>query len=323
LILFIAPNFDNFQMQFPFRIPGERRFDAVGFGTNAVDFLIEVPEYPEFNTKIELTDYTRSAGGEAASTMVGLARLGMRTSYAGRFGDDDAGAFGLQSLRQEGVDVTHSAVIKGARTQVAFILIDEPTGERTVIWHRDKKLAVEAGDAPIDAAADTRIFHFTPHDVAASGRMVEAARNSGAIVSIDIDRLFDGVGDLLSSVDILLTSADLPQKLVGIDDAKVALSEMARRFNPGVAGLTLGEAGSLLWCGGELFETPAFAVPGGCRDTTGAGDAFRAGFLYGLLDGRSVEESARCANAVAALKCRKIGARTSLPSKAELDEMLG
>jgi sugar/nucleoside kinase (ribokinase family) len=322
LILFIASGFDNFQMQFPFRIPDGRRFDAVGFGTNAVDFLIEVPEYPDFNSKVELSDYTRAAGGEAASTMVGLARLGMRTSYAGRFGDDEPGAFGLESLRQEGVDVTFSSVVAGARTQIAFILIDERTGERTVIWHRDKKLAVAAGDAPVDAAVDTRIIHFTPHDVAASTRMVEAAKNSGAIVSIDIDRLFDGVGDLLSNVDILLTSADLPQKLVGIDDPRVALREMARRFDPGVAGVTLGEEGSLLWCGGELIETPGFAVPGGCRDTTGAGDAFRAGFLYGLLDGRSVEESARSANAVAALKCREIGARTSLPSLDELDRML-
>ena len=63
-------------------------------------------------------------------------------------------------------------------------------------------------------------------------------------------------------------------------------------------------------------------VPGGCRDTTGAGDSYRVGLIYGLLHGASVEEAARMANAVAALKCRAVGARTSLPGRAELHDLL-
>jgi sulfofructose kinase len=87
--------------------------------------------------------------------------------------------------------------------------------------------------------------------------------------------------------------------------------------------MTLGEKGSLILCEDEFLETEGFAVPGGCRDTTGAGDAFRVGFLYGLLTGAEVEIAARTANAVAALKCRALGARTSLPKVEELKQFLG
>jgi sugar/nucleoside kinase (ribokinase family) len=87
--------------------------------------------------------------------------------------------------------------------------------------------------------------------------------------------------------------------------------------------MTLGERGAIVYCGGSFIESPAFVVPGGCRDTTGAGDAFHAGLIYGLLKGDSVEESMRLANATAALKCRALGARTALPSRDELSCLVG
>ena len=128
-------------MQFPFKISEDKEFETVGFGTNAVDYLIVVPEYPNFNSKVELTNYYQLAGGEIASTMAGLCRLGMKTAYIGRFGDDSAGDFGLQTLCDDGVNVEFAQQIEGATTQIAFIVIDERNGERTVIWKRDEKLA--------------------------------------------------------------------------------------------------------------------------------------------------------------------------------------
>ncbi|MBA4184572.1 MAG: carbohydrate kinase family protein, partial [Acidobacteria bacterium] len=151
-------------MNFPFTLPENRKFDVVGFGTNAVDYLIQVPEYPSFNSKIELSDYVQAAGGEVATTMVGLQRLGLKTLYVGRFGDDQEGDFGLRSLSDEAVDISFAEQIKGARTQIAFIVIDRRSGERTVIWHRDKLLAYDEKDAPTEAAALGKVLHFTPHD---------------------------------------------------------------------------------------------------------------------------------------------------------------
>lgn len=309
-------------MNFPFTLAKEKEFDAVGFGTNAVDYLVVVPEYPEFNSKVELDDYTQLAGGEIASTMAGLRRLGMKTSYIGRFGDDGAGSFGLQTLREEGVDVTYAEQIPGAQTQIAFIIIDRKSGERTIIWKRDRKLGFSPSDAPLEMAAKTKIFHATPHDTLACIEMAREAGKRGAIVSIDIDNVFEGLLDMIPLIDIFISSAEFPEKLVGIKDRHESLREIKARFGCPIVGMTLGEQGSLLLCEDKFIKTRGYTVPGGCQDTTGAGDAFRVGFLYGLLKGESVEVSAELANAVAALKCREIGARTALPNEKELKELL-
>ncbi len=309
-------------MQFPFNLSNDKDFDVVGFGTNAVDYLITVPEYPAFKSKVELDQYTEAAGGEIASTMAGLQRLGMKTAYAGRFGSDRAGEIGLESLVDEGVDISFAETVNGTRTQIAFIIIDAASGERTILWQRDKLLAYDTIDAPVDAAARCKVLHMTPHDTQACIRMAAEAKANGAIVSVDIDNVFDGVDDLLPLVDICIASAEFSHKLLGTTDLKQGLRELNSRFGCAVTGATVGDHGSVVLCDGQLIETPAFAVPGGCTDTTGAGDAFRTGLLYGLLTGEPIDESCRMANAVAALKCRGLGARFALPTQIELKTLL-
>ncbi len=309
-------------MQFPLNLPQNKEFDVVGFGTNAVDYLIVVPEYPPFNSKVELENYTQLAGGEIASTVVGLQRLGLKTAYIGSFGTDQAGDFGLQTLRDEGVNVQFARQIEDTQTQIAFIIIDRQSGERTVIWKRDEKLAISPETAPINIVRSTKIFHATPHDTHSCIKMAREAKKHGAIVSIDIDNTFDGLLEMIPLIDIFISSAEFPEKLVGIKDKKASLCEIKHRFGCAIVGMTLGEKGSLILCNDEFIETNGYEVPNGCKDTTGAGDAFRVGFLYGLIKGETVETSAQIANAVAALKCREIGARTALPKEIELMEML-
>ena len=309
-------------MQFPFKLAKNKDFDVIGFGTNAVDYLIQVPEYPAFNSKIELDNYVQLAGGEIASTMVGLRRLEIKTAYVGRFGADAAGDFGLQTLIDENVNVEYAEQIADAQTQIAFIVIDIRNGERTVIWKRDKNLSYAPEDVPVELMQKTKIFHATPHDALACARLAKEAKANGAIVSIDIDNIFDGLTEMIPLVDIFISSAEFPEKLLGISDRKKALREINRRFGCPVVGMTLGENGSLILCENKFIETEGYAVPNGCKDTTGAGDAFRVGFLYGLLKGETVETSAQMANAVAALKCRAVGARTALPNESELQRFM-
>ncbi|HEY9282879.1 MAG TPA: carbohydrate kinase family protein, partial [Pyrinomonadaceae bacterium] len=151
-------------MRLPFQLPADREFDAVGFGLNAVDHLLVAPEYPAFDTKTRLLEHEQSAGGQTASAMVALQRLGRRTAYAGRFGSDAAGRFGLDTLRAEGVDVERAEVVDGARNQIAYIVIDARTGERTILWDRDERLAYRAEEAPPDFAARGRVLHLDAHD---------------------------------------------------------------------------------------------------------------------------------------------------------------
>lgn len=309
-------------MKFPFQLSADKEFDVLGFGTNAVDHLIVVPEYPQFDSKIHLTKHIQAAGGQIASAMAGLSRLGFKAAYAGRFGSDGEGAFGLQTLADEGVHTRFSETVAGARTQIAFILIDERSGERTVIWHRDRKLEYGADDAPIAAAGLTKVLHADAHDPFAVAEMAKAARRGGAIVTIDIDEVSAGVVEMLPLVDVLISSAGFPEKMTGLSDQKAALAELKARFGSTVVGMTMGERGALVLADGLYFESPSFAVPGGCKDTTGAGDAFRVGLIYGILKGAEIEESLRYANAVAALKCRQLGARTALPDENELFSLI-
>jgi sulfofructose kinase len=310
-------------MRFPFEIRNGQRFDAVGFGVNAVDHLVVVPEYPAFDTKTRLLEHRQSAGGQTSSAMVGLQRLGMKTAYAGRFGSDREGEYGLETLRQEGVDVSFAEIIEGARTQVGYILIDARSGERTVIWDRDDRLAYMPEEAPTEIAASAPVLHMDAHDPPACLQMALAGHTDGTIVSGDFDNVYSGLPDLLPHVDLLISSRDFPRKLTGIEDERLALIELKSRYGLPLAGMTLGERGALALYDGVFIESPAFPVPGGCRDTTGSGDAFHAGLLYGLLIGESIENSLMMGNATAALKCRELGARTGLPGKHELYSLLG
>lgn len=310
-------------MRFPFSLPDNKPFDAVGFGLNAVDHLIVVPEYPAFDTKVRLLEHKQAAGGQTASTMVALKRLGLKTAYAGRFGSDAEGQFGFQEIKAEGVDLEFAEVIEGARNQLAFVIIDARNGQRTIIWDRDDRLGYRPDEAPIALASRGRVLHLDAHDPPAGAHLARVAHDHGTIVSADIENIYEGLPELLPLIDVLIGSREFPHRLTGISDEKASLVELKARYGCAVVGMTLGERGAIVYCEGEFIESPAYEVPGGCRDTTGAGDAFHGGLLYGMLTGKDVETSLQFANAVAALKCRALGARTSLPSERELTEFHG
>ncbi len=310
-------------MRIPLQLPGNRDFDAVGFGLNAVDHLIVVPEYPAFDTKVRFTEYEKSAGGQTASAMVSLQRLGLKTAYAGRFGSDEDGRFGLRAIEYEGVNLDFTEMIDGADNQIAFIIIDSRSGERTIIWDRDERLSYRPDEAPVDLATRGRVLHVDAHDPPACAVMARAAHDAGAIVTADIDNIYEGLPDLLPLIDVLITPAEFPHRLIGISDERAALVEIESCFGCAIVGITRGARGALVYCEGEFIESPAFEVPGGCRDTTGAGDAFHGGFIYGMLGGESLETCTKLGNAVAALKCRSLGARAALPTVDELREFIG
>ena len=309
-------------MKFPIEPPADKRFDAVGFGLNAVDHLIVVPEYPEYDTKIRLVEHKQSAGGQTATAMVALRRLGLQTAYAGRFGSDPEGQFGLETLIADDVNVEFAEVVEGARNQIAFITIDARSGERTIVWDRDDRLAYKPEEAPVEFGRLGRVLHLDAHDPPACVRIAQAAKESGAIVSADIDNVYGGLPELLPLIDIMIGSKEFPRRVTGIADERAALIELHARFGCAIVGMTIGAAGAVVYCDGEFIESRGYAAPGGCRDTTGAGDAFHGGFLYGFLTGEDIETSLQFANAVAAMKCSNLGARTALPTEAELKTFL-
>jgi sugar/nucleoside kinase (ribokinase family) len=309
-------------MRFPLTLPTNKAFDAVGFGLNAVDHLIVVPEFPAFDTKMRLLEHKQSAGGQTATAMVALQRLGFKTAYAGRFGSDPEGSFGLATLKEEGVNTDYAEVVQGASNQLAFIIIDKRNGERTIVWDRDDALAYSEEDAPAEFGTLGRVLHLDAHDPPACVRVARKAKESGTITSADIDNVYPGVEELLPLIDLLITSKEFPRRLTGISDERESLMELKARYNCAIVGMTKGTEGAMLYCHEQFLESPAFEAPGGCRDTTGAGDAFHAGFIYGLLANEDLETSLRLGNAVAAMKCSALGARQGLPTQQQLDNFL-
>lgn len=309
-------------MRFPFGPPPNKQFDAVGFGLNAVDHLIVVPEYPAFDTKMRLLEHKLSAGGQTATAMVSLKRLGMNTAYAGRFGSDAEGYFGLSTLKEEGVNVDYAEMVEGASTQIAFITIDVRSGERTIVWDRDDRLAYKPEQAPAEFGSLGKVLHLDAHDPLACVRIAEVAKTNGAIICADIDNVYSGLPELLPLIDIMIGSKEFPRRVTGVTGQRESLVELQRRFGCAIVGMTVGAGGAVVYCEGQFIESSGFHPPGGCRDTTGAGDAFHAGFLFGFLNGEDIETSAKIGNAVASMKCSALGARTGLPTRTELEEFV-
>ena len=271
---------------------------------------------------MRLLQHKQSAGGHTASAMVALRRLGLKTAYAGRFGSDPEGLFGFQTLKDDDVNVEFAEVVEGAQNQIAFITIDARSGERTIVWDRDDRLAYKREEAPVEFGPLGRVLHLDAHDPPACVRVAQAARESGTIVSADIDNVYDGLPELLPLIDIMIGSKEFAARVTGIADPRQALVELKNRYGCALVGMTIGAAGAVVYHEGTFIESPGFAAPGGCRDTTGAGDAFHSGFLYGFLTGEDLETSLKLGNAVAAIKCSALGARTALPTRSELEQFL-
>jgi sugar/nucleoside kinase (ribokinase family) len=215
-------------MHFPFSLPDHKPFDAVGFGLNAVDHLIVVPKYPSFDTKTRLLEHKLSAGGQTATAMVSLQRLGFKTAYAGRFGSDQEGHFGLRTLKDEGVNIDHAEMVEGSATQIAFITIEESTGERTIVWDRDDRLAYKPEEAPRGFGSQGRLLHLDAHDPPACVVVARDAKETGTIISADIDNIYEGLPELLPYIDILLGSKEFPNRVTGIRDERESLVEQPR-----------------------------------------------------------------------------------------------
>jgi sugar/nucleoside kinase (ribokinase family) len=298
-----------------------RRYDVAGLGQNSIDLVARVPVFPLSNSKHHIDALAWIPGGQVASAMVGCARLGWRTCYIGRFGDDDLGARGRASLEDAGVDLAVT-VVPGARSRFAIILVDAPTGNRTVLWDRDRALDFNAADVPVDVIASSRVLLVDCEDVEASIRAAEVARAHGVITVVDVEAVVPGVDDLLQRIDVIVASEGFPEALTREPDPVEALRMLDTRYRPALCCVTRGPAGSRALCAGDLIETPGFRVT--CVDSTGAGDAFRSGFIAGLLrwGTEDVPRLLRHANAVAALSCRAAGARDGLPVLAEVDELL-
>jgi sugar/nucleoside kinase (ribokinase family) len=305
-------------MLFGIEIPSEAEFDAVGFGLNAVDHLCVVSGFPERDTKPRVDDFARAPGGQAASAMVLLSRLGLRAKYVGKVGGDEIGAFSLESIRSEGVDVTDVVTVPGVTNQIAMVIVDRKNAERTILWHRPAEIATTPSEITPEKVARGRVLLVDGHDAPAAARAAEIAKEHGIPVVMDAESVKEGTGDVVRNTDVLIASRRFPRRFTGASHIDAAIDAI-RDLGPRVVVVTLGSLGAVaMVADGSVWASPAYGVD--VADTTGAGDTFHGAFIYGLLEGWSVERTLDFANAAAALCCTELGARGGARS---LDDVLG
>jgi sulfofructose kinase len=310
-------------VRIPLSLPGARPVDVVAVGENSIDLLAELDGHPVADSKMPLVGLSERPGGQSATAAVALARLGVRTAYIGRIGDDAYGRRGLDSLIAEGIDVSDVVTVPGAGSRFAVILVDRRAGTRTVLWHRDTGLVMTADDIPARVIHRTRVLYLDAAETAAATAAAEEARRAGTVTVIDVEKVRPGIDRLLCSIDVIIAAEAFPAEFTGQAALGAALARLQRETGAAVTCVTLGEEGSLALVGGREIRTPAFRIP--VVDSTGAGDVFRAGFIAAWLHGGDtveVEDALTWANAVAALKCRGLGARTTTPTVAELRAFL-
>jgi ribokinase len=290
--------------------------DVIGYGALNMDEVMLVDKIP----KADEEGYVRSAechpGGSAANTIVGLARLGLNTGYIGKIGDDDIGKVLLEEMRRENVDIRGIKVCEG-KSGVALCFVDGK-GNRAILISSGVNDTIHMEDIDIDYLNNANILHLTSFTSSSSEESFETEKKlvkefSGCI-SFDPGNLYAERGmekmkDLIKNSSVILPSEREIRLLTG-DDYEYG-SEILLREGVEIVAVKRGESGCYVTDGRQSFDLPAEKV--GVVDTTGAGDAFNAGFLYGLIKGKDIRECGLLGNKVASFCIKERGAWGGLP----------
>lgn len=294
------------------KIPKAKPFDVVGLGQNSVDHLCVVESFPVPDTKSALAGYSCLPGGQVATALVALERWGLKTAYLGSFGDDSLGELSKRSLAQEGIDLGGSVTKKGVANQFAVILIEKESGERTVLMHRSPELALRREELREEVVCAGRLLHLDGYDSEAAVAAASWAKAAGIPTVIDLDMSAGPVEELLPLIDVLIVSREFAAAFASSRDLDRQLARLAAASKSKVVAVTCGAEGVVAMAGKRKLAVAGHKVA--CVDTTGAGDIFHAGFIYGMIAGWNLARTLCFANAAAALSCTAVGARGAIPT---------
>jgi len=297
----------------------DKPFDVVGMGLNSVDFLCLVPEFPTPNSKMQMRRFSKQGGGQVATAMVALSRWGVKTKYIGKVGEDELGQFSLHSIHQEGVDISSVTIESDATNQFATIIVDGSSGERTILWNRDDRLTYREGELRKDEVCSGKILHLDGHDIHAALQCARWAKEEGITTVIDLDKVEPLTSELIKGIDFIITSSRFPTLYTKISDREKAFLEL-QKHTSGFLCATLGHEGAMALVEGKVIYVEGLKVK--TVDTTGAGDVFHGGFIYGLLQNWELGEILKFANATSALKCQDLGGRKGIPTLEEIKRFL-
>ncbi len=294
----------------------QKTIDCLGLGIVPYDILFSVKKYPKAEMKIDAENIFMQGGGPVPTVLCGLSRLGYKTSLLAAFGNDIFGKQGVAELKREGVS-TKNVIWKKKHSDLASGWIESASGRRTMVLSRE--LEVTPKDIILSKIPIPKIIHLDGRDLKASEKLAKWGKKNKIIVSFDIGSIRNDVSPLFEYVDHLVVADSYAFPFTGKKTARAAILKL-QKYCPGTIVITEGKDGSL------GFESESFVTQAAYKvkavDTTGAGDAFHVGYIYGLLNNFSLKERLHLGSAVAALKCMKPGARTGLPNKLILNRFI-
>ena len=314
--------------------------DVIGIGACNLDMVAFVSKFPEEEQKINAFDYVPPrAAGVALDAITQASRLGLECGFIGKVGDDTLGNGFVKELSEDNIDTTGLITVKGASSSFAWIMVI-PTGGRchVIVPMKDGFITEEEIDGFSDYLKSAKFCHMEILQMPLKG-LIKAAKlckECGVKVSIDLDIAprfiyeykYADPSDLKTFFEyayVLKVCKDGVPDLSSKSSYQDAAVEILMKYNPRIVTITLGEEG----CLGAYFDSsdnvktfraPAFRS-NKIKDTTGAGDSFQGGFIYGLLRNWSMDKVACFSNLCAILKCQRIGAR-SMPSAEEVKEYI-
>ena len=251
---------------------------VVGLGQCSLDIIGHVGRYPDLDQKAELSSLLVQGGGPVATALVTLARLGVAVAMVGAVGDDNFGRQIREGLLDEKVDCTHLSEVTGASSQVAFITVDD-RAHRNIFWHRGTACLRDSLSFQTILSDSVRILHLDGLHLEPAIAAAGVARSQNVVTVLDAGTLRPGVEKLLPLIDHLVVSESFACQMINCNDPEAALKRMTD-YGAEAITVTLGKSGSLsMDADGRLFHQKAFAVD--AADTTGCGDVFHGGYIYG------------------------------------------
>lgn len=280
--------------------------DFTGIGENATDIVLRLKDFPTHDGKTDTVSREIRLGGQVATAVVAAASWGLRCRYVGAAGSDHNAELHQRDFRSRHIDF-HVLLIPRAESRLSYILVEQATGSRAVLCHRDPSVKLSRYYLKKEWFQRSRLLHVDGENAEASRLAASWAREAGVPVMCDLDQFHGQLRFLLPQVDYPVLSQSVLEPLGGSNDPLLALPAIRVKYGSKIVCTTLGEQGALAWDGQHFWYSPAYRVR--VADTTGAGDLFHAGFAYGILHGWGLERMLEFGCAAAGLNCQAHGAR--------------
>lgn len=307
--------------------------DVIGLGTNAIDQVIRLYRIPDAEAKVVCPprNYELFDGGVMGNTLTGLSRLGLKTGYLGKLGDDDFGKMIRDSCRKNSIDLSRCEIIPGEHSPWTWIVVDD-RGERTIVLFPN--ILTQVDEAFVSASSEyiksCRLLHVEGSEMRLKPFIEGAkiAKSEGKRITFDLDiPASDFIEDLslatmgeleemISLCDLFIPCIGGAQDLTSKDDPLDMAAALLEKFGIPIVAISHGAEGCFVATEKEAFQSPAYRIHP--VDGTGSGDAFHAGMIFGFLKGWDMQDTAKFANACGALNTIKLGARSGMCSEDEV-----